>query len=183
MRNLSDMNDLYNAQDVILMCEIIENRFEDMYQKRLCNPRKCNSASSLSSCIQRDLSKIIIALSTSSSMVESLEKTLAGGFSGVNTRLAFDTEILLPNYTYKGFDKMSIDQSFKVFIKDDLKVGYKLKLDGETEYSDRRMISKILKQDENNQYGFAITKRMPTDSIKEKILHGQDLIFYSKLLI
>ena len=27
MKNLSDMNDLYNAQDVILLCEIIENRF------------------------------------------------------------------------------------------------------------------------------------------------------------
>ena len=28
MRNLDDMNDLYNAQDVILLCEIIENRFQ-----------------------------------------------------------------------------------------------------------------------------------------------------------
>ena len=28
MRKLGDMNDLYNMQDVILLCEIIENRFE-----------------------------------------------------------------------------------------------------------------------------------------------------------
>ena len=28
MRNLDDMNDLYNAQDVILLCEIIENQFQ-----------------------------------------------------------------------------------------------------------------------------------------------------------
>ena len=27
MRNLGDLDDLYNAQDVILLCEIIENRF------------------------------------------------------------------------------------------------------------------------------------------------------------
>ena len=27
MRNLSDLNDLYNAQDVILLLEIIKNRF------------------------------------------------------------------------------------------------------------------------------------------------------------
>ena len=27
MRSLEDMNDLYNRQDVILLCEIIENRF------------------------------------------------------------------------------------------------------------------------------------------------------------
>ena len=28
MRNLGDLNDLYNAQDVISLCEIIENRFQ-----------------------------------------------------------------------------------------------------------------------------------------------------------
>ena len=33
MRNLSDMNDLYNVQDVILLAEIIENRFEYMFKK------------------------------------------------------------------------------------------------------------------------------------------------------
>ena len=30
MTNLGNMNDLYNAQDVILLCEIIENRFPAM---------------------------------------------------------------------------------------------------------------------------------------------------------
>ena len=30
MRNLGDMNDLYNAQDVILLSEIVENRFQVM---------------------------------------------------------------------------------------------------------------------------------------------------------
>ena len=30
MRNLGDLNGLYNAQDVILLCEIVENRFEAM---------------------------------------------------------------------------------------------------------------------------------------------------------
>ena len=30
MRNLGDMNDLYNVQDIILLCEIIENRFQEM---------------------------------------------------------------------------------------------------------------------------------------------------------
>ena len=40
MRNLGDMNDLYNMQDVILLCEIIENRFEKMHKKFEFNPRK-----------------------------------------------------------------------------------------------------------------------------------------------
>ena len=33
MRNLNDMNDLYNVQDVILIFEVVENKFEQMYQK------------------------------------------------------------------------------------------------------------------------------------------------------
>ena len=64
MRNVGDMNDLYNVQDVIILCEIIENRFEQMYQKFGFNPRKCNSASTLSGCIQRETSKVIITLPT-----------------------------------------------------------------------------------------------------------------------
>ena len=96
-RNLSDMNDLYNAQDVILLCEIIEYRFQLMQDKYDFNPRKCNSASTLSGSIERDLSKIIISLPTNNEHVELFEKTLTGGFSCVNTRLPFDTELLLPN--------------------------------------------------------------------------------------
>ena len=46
MRNLNDMNDLYNVQDVLfLVLEMVENRFEEMYQKNYnenviqkCNP-------------------------------------------------------------------------------------------------------------------------------------------------
>ena len=64
MRNLGDMNDLYNVQDVILLCEIIENRFQQMYEKFGYNPRKCNSASTLSDWIQRDLSEVTITLPT-----------------------------------------------------------------------------------------------------------------------
>ena len=50
-RGLSDLYDLYNAQDVILVCEIMENRFHVMCNKLVCNPRKCNSVSKLNSCI------------------------------------------------------------------------------------------------------------------------------------
>ena len=55
MRNLSDLNN--NAQDVVLLCEIIENRFQVMQDKYGFNPRKCNSASTMSGFIERDLSK------------------------------------------------------------------------------------------------------------------------------
>ena len=42
MRNLGDMNDSYNTQDVILLCEITESRFQMKNVKYRFNPRKCN---------------------------------------------------------------------------------------------------------------------------------------------
>ena len=63
-----------------------------------CNlPKKtCNSASSFSGCVQGDKSKCIIALPTDAETVKSFQKSLTGGFSGANTHLAFDLQILLP---------------------------------------------------------------------------------------
>ena len=147
MRNLGDLNDLYNAQDVILLCELIENRFQFMQDKYGFNPRKCNSASSLSGCIEREMSRVIISFPTNVEHLEIFEKTITGGFSCVNTRLAFDTSILLP----KKLDG-SRDLNFKCIynINDEKK----------------RVISKILKLDENNQYGHAMTKPLPTGCIK-----------------
>ena len=59
--------------------------------------KKCNSASTISGCIETEISRVIIALPTSSQAVDIFEQTITGGLSSVNTRLAFDTEILLPN--------------------------------------------------------------------------------------
>ena len=70
-----------------------------MYKSYAYNPRKCNSASSLSECVQIDLSKIIIALPTNKTAIETFEKTITGCFSSVNTRLGFNIEFLMPNHT------------------------------------------------------------------------------------
>ena len=67
------MNDLYNAQDVILLCEIIQSKFQLVHDKYGFNPRRCNSASSLSGSIERDLSKVIIALPTTNEVVDVFE--------------------------------------------------------------------------------------------------------------
>ena len=97
MRNLGDLNDLYNTQDVILLTEIIESRFQAMQNAYGFNPRKCSSASSMSGCIEREMSKVILTLLTKYEHYEIFEQTVIGGFCSVNTRLAFDSEILLPN--------------------------------------------------------------------------------------
>ena len=73
MRNLSDMNGLHNAQDVILLCEIIENCFQVMYDKYGFNSRKRNSPSAISRCIKRE---VIIALPASNEAVEVFGKNI-----------------------------------------------------------------------------------------------------------
>ena len=108
------------------------------------------------------------ALPTSFAHVEIFEKTFTGGLSCVNTRLGFDIGILLPNLTQHDYNKMNITESFKAFKRDDLKICYRLKLDGEEDYSDWRVIAKILKLNENNQYDFVMTKPMTIGSIKRK---------------
>ena len=45
------------------------------------------------------MSKIILALLKKHEHVEIFEETVIGGFSSVNTRLAFDSQNLLPNET------------------------------------------------------------------------------------
>ena len=55
------MNNLHNGQDVISLWEIIENRSQAMNVIYGFNPRKCNTASSMSGCIERKMSTIILA--------------------------------------------------------------------------------------------------------------------------
>ena len=168
MRYLGDMNDLYNMQDVILLCEIIENRFEKMPKKIGFNPRKCNSASTLNGCVQRNQSKVIITLPTNYEHAEILEKTLIGGYTCVNNRIGFDTEVLLPNFSKSEYAKMSIDKSFKAYKNQKYKVGFTIKLYNDEKSKEYGVISKVIKFDENNQYGFAKTKPMAVGAIKEK---------------
>ena len=93
LRDMSDLNDLYNAQDVILLCGIFENRFQAMFEKLGFNPRKWNLASKLSGCVQGEHSKAILTLPTNNSIMETFEETLTGGFSCVNTRLSFNIKL------------------------------------------------------------------------------------------
>ena len=71
------------------------------------------------------------------------QKTLIGGFSCLNTHLTFDASILLPNK----------NENAKIGNR---KIIYNLKIG--SEYQKKRVVSNILKMDENNQYGNAMTK-------------------------
>ena len=118
------------------------------------NPPKCSSASSLSGCIHWFLSKTIIALPTKAEIVELFEKTLIGGFSCVNTNLSFDSKILL-----RKDEENTPNQKFKLI--------YKIKSELSNKFENKKIVRKIIKMDENNQYGYAMTKPLPTGSIKK----------------
>ena len=78
-------------------------------------------------------------------VVNIFEKTLIGGFSGVNRRLAFDSE-------FKFYYQKMKDKKFKPI--------YDLKINNKKE--NKRIVTKILKIDEKKkQYGNTMTKPLP----------------------
>ena len=94
MRNLSDLNDLYNAQDVIILLEMMENRFQSMQEKSGYNPRIINLASKLSGCIQREQTKkIFLRFLSTTRKKTSLEKyyvvVLAASIRDIRSILRF----------------------------------------------------------------------------------------------
>ena len=90
----------------------------------------------------------------------------------------------MPNLTESHYKKLKVDGSFKAYKYDDLKVTYRIKSDNENSYHERRIISKILKLEKNNQYGFARTRPIPVGCIKVRLLHhGSNSVSFSKLLI
>ena len=96
LKNLGELNKLYSFQDTIYLCEIFENCSFQLQKLFKYNPQKYNSAISCSGCVHRGRRKCLIALPTEAEHVWVFEKTLIRGFSCVNTRLAFDSQILLP---------------------------------------------------------------------------------------
>ena len=60
LRDLGEINKIYNFQDTIILCKIFEQRSEQLNLFKY-NPIKCNSASSFSGCAHRHQSKCLIA--------------------------------------------------------------------------------------------------------------------------
>ena len=81
MKNLSDLKDIYNMQDTILLCKIFKNCSSEIMKKCPCNSRECTSASSLRKCFHTFLSKAMISLPTGPYMLSFLRKTLSHAVS------------------------------------------------------------------------------------------------------
>ena len=79
LKDLGELNKIYNFQDTIILSEIFEQRYMRLQKLFKYKPRKCNSASSFSGCVHKDKSKCI-ALPTDAEHVRVFERTLIGGF-------------------------------------------------------------------------------------------------------
>ena len=93
LKPLGDLNKYYNIQDTLMLCVVFERRSDMLQQLFKFNPRKCNSASALSGYAHRNKSKCNIVLPQNAEVVKLFEKTLIGGYSCINMRLAFETEV------------------------------------------------------------------------------------------
>ena len=144
LKTLGDLNHIYNFQDTAILCEIFEQRSALLQKLFKYNGKKCNSASSFSCCVQRLESKCCIALPTDTEIIRVFEETVMGEYSCVNTRMAFDTDLFLKD-----------TKNEKVLFKT---------ADGQL----KQFSSKIIKMDENSQYGIAMTKPLPYGCIKRK---------------
>ena len=140
LKTLGDLNRIF--QDTAILCEIFEERSSLLQKLFKYNAKKCNSASSFSGCLQRLKSKCSIALPTDAEIIKLFEKSVMGGYSCVNTRVGFDTGLFLKN-----------TKKEKLIFKT---------AEGEL----KRLSSKIIKMDENNQLGMAVTKPLRYGCIK-----------------
>ena len=115
LKTFGDLNKICNFQDVAILSEIFEKRASLLQTLFKYNPRKCNSASGFSGCVQRLQSKSVIALPVDAEIIRVFEKTLIGGYSCVNTRMAFDTEVFLKDVENEKVLFKSKDNQLKRF--------------------------------------------------------------------
>lgn len=115
---------------------------------------------------------------TNEEIVQLSEKLLKGKFCCVNTCLCFDSEIPM-NLVTKTI-KMTIDESFKALQKKWNENHLPSNIGKWGKFLLKTLHYQISKLDENNQYGYAIAKSMPTSSFRQmrnfKILY----MFYWK---
>ena len=130
-----------------------------------------------------------------------MERLLSYGYSSVHTRVGFDIAMFRPKskeYLVQN-DKIVDDlrniygepdekSQRKVLMqnlidlwknedrKNPHKIIYNLCFDGEEQSQPRRAFSKICKLDENNQYGFAMTKPLPIGIFKKKPFVDLDIL-------
>ena len=143
LRSLDDLNSLYNASDVIIMANVVNKRLHKLHTLFGYEPKHFASTTGFSSAALAKHSRHIITNPQNNEILTAFENAVRGGYSAVMQRLSSDTTIVPgPKITPYICNPVS----------------------GEMERF--QFYCKTAKLDENNQYGFSMTKKLPTDSVK-----------------
>ena len=181
-----DPNTLNDEYKTLVANYLSEYRWQKIKEATCFDPHCFTSASTLRGVIERIKSKVILTFPTNTETVLLMESLLSGSYSSVHTRLGFDTEMFTPNSIEYVEQKENIVNEIRDLYgeKNEKKERKKLMqelydwwknetlaschkpiyspgLNGEESPKKRRVFSKIFKLDENNQYGFAMTKPLP----------------------
>ena len=169
---------------------ILEYRGQKIKKATGFDPRWFISVGTLSGAIK---SKVILTFPTNVESVYLMKSLLNCRYSSLHTRLGFDTEIFTPRSPEYVEEKEDIinnlrglygeknekqerrklmDKLYSLWKEEDLKSCHKsiynVRLDGKESSKNRRIFSKVFKLDENNQYGFAMTKPLPIGIFKKQ---------------
>ena len=93
-------------------------KFSKTEPSKWCKHFPGASASSLSRYIHRFLSKAIIAIPTRTEIVDLCEQTFIRGFTCINTRLGFDSKLLLPKNSDGKFRTKRKFENYKIGNED-----------------------------------------------------------------
>ena len=151
LRNLDDLNALYNASDVIIMANVVNKRLHKLFHLFGYEPKHFASTTGFSSAALAKHSRQIITNPQNNDVLMAFENAVRGGYSAVMQRLSFDTSII-PGPKTTPYIWNPVKEEMERFF----------------------FYCKTVKVDENNQYGFSMSKKLPTDSVQRVTFSTND---------
>ena len=151
IKNLDQLNYLYNMSDVIILANIVNKRLYDLSKLFVYEPKHFASTTGFSSAALARHSRHILVNPTSYKLLNAFEMGVRGGYSSIPQRLAFDTAIRpgpkITPYVYNSVT--STHEKYNFYVK-------------------------TFKVDENNQYGMSMTRCLPTDAVQ--LIMSEDMV-------
>ena len=153
--SMEDLNYLYNMVDVVLLNVICKSRFSLLKEMMGFEPKNFSSLATFSKASQYLFNKSVSTTPKLADVCIAFEKAIIGGFAATPMRLSFDSKI------FSGREEK----------------GLWVTINGKK----HRVYSKILKFDENNQYGFAMTKKLPYGCVRKQIVAKDERVATEEL--
>lgn len=154
MKDLNQLLHVYNFSDVVTLTVIAQNRFASLRESSLnLEPKNFSSMATYSQAVGLLYTHVILTGPNDCDKTQTFYNSIYGGYSATPTRLAFDT----------------------VILPEDPKIKIDSKLFGlEGGFEDYKVLTSLEKVDENNQYGYAMTKPLGVGGIKSASIPVKD---------